>query len=49
MEAMDEKLAILSSRHQDLGGRIRGTLGDIDPLNTVPFRRAISKVKKGPL
>ena len=48
MEAMDEKLAILSSRHQELGGRIRGTLGDIDPLNTAPFKRAISKVKKGP-
>ena len=32
-----------------LGGRIRGTLGDIDPLNKVPFKRATSKVKKGPL
>ena len=32
-----------------LGGGIRGTLGDIDPLNTVLFKRAISRVKKGPL
>ena len=32
-----------------LGVRIRGTLGDIDPLNKVPFKRAISSVKKGPL
>ena len=29
--------------------RIRGTLGDIDPLNMVPFKRATSKVQKGPL
>ena len=26
-----------------------GTLGDIDPLNKVPFKRAIGRVKKGPL
>ena len=32
-----------------VGDRIRGTLGDIDPLSTVPFKRAISRVKKGPL
>ena len=32
-----------------LGIRIRGTLGDIDPLNKVPFKRAISRAKKGPL
>ena len=31
-----------------IGARIRGTLGYIDPLNTVPFQRAISRVKKGP-
>ena len=31
------------------GVRIRGTLDDIDPLNKVPFQRAISRVKKGPL
>ena len=31
-----------------LGARIRGTLGDIDPLNKVPFKRAGSRVKKGP-
>ena len=29
--------------------RIRGTLGDIDPLNNVPFKRARSRVQKGPL
>ena len=28
---------------------MRGTLGDIDPLNKVPFQRAISRVKKDPL
>ena len=33
----------------NLGVRIRGTLGDIDPLNKVPFKRAISRAKKGPL
>ena len=32
-----------------MGVRIRGTLGDIDPLNKVPFKRAKSRVKKGPL
>ena len=32
-----------------VGVRIRGTLGDIDPHNKVPFKRARSKVKKGPL
>ena len=32
-----------------LGVRIRGTLGDIDPLNKVPFKRATSRVQKGPL
>ena len=30
-----------------LGVRIRGTLGDIDPLSKV-FKRARSRVKKGP-
>ena len=29
--------------------RNRGTLGDIDPLNKVPCKRARSRVKKGPL
>ena len=28
---------------------ITGTLGDIDPLNKVPFKRATSGVQKGPL
>ena len=32
-----------------MGLRIRGTLGDIDPLNRVPFKRARSRVQKGPL
>ena len=32
-----------------LGGRIRGTLGDIDPLSKVLLKRATNKVKKGPL
>ena len=32
-----------------LGVRIRGTLGDIDPLNKVPFKRATSRIQKGPL
>ena len=32
-----------------VGVRIKGTLGDIDPLNNVLFKRAISRVKKGPL
>ena len=31
-----------------LGDRIRGTFGDIDPLNRVPFEGAISRVKKDP-
>ena len=30
-----------------LGGRIKGTLGDIDPLNKVPLKRARSRVQKG--
>ena len=38
---------VLSSR-ANLGARIR-TLGDIDPLKKVPFKRARSRVKKGPL
>ena len=32
-----------------LGVRITGTLGDIEPLNKVPFKRATSGVQKGPL
>ena len=30
-----------------LGVGIKGTLGDIDPLNKVPFKRARSRVQKG--
>ena len=32
---------------KDLGVRIWGTLGEIDPLNKVPVKRAISRLKKG--
>ena len=32
-----------------VGLRMRGTLGDIDPLNKVPVKRATSRVQKGPL
>ena len=32
-----------------VGVRIRGTLGEIDPLNKVPFKRARSRVQKCPL
>ena len=32
-----------------LGVRIRGPLGDIDPLKKVPVERAKSRVHKGPL
>ena len=32
-----------------MGVRIRVTLGDIDPLNKVPFKRATSRDQKGPL
>ena len=38
----------VKSYRPKLGVRIRGTL-DIDPLNEVPFKRAISGVRKGPL
>ena len=31
-----------------MGDRIRGTLGDVDPLSKVPFKRARSRVQKGP-
>ena len=31
-----------------LGVRIRVTLGNIDPLKKVPFKRARSRVEKGP-
>ena len=32
-----------------IGARIRGTLGDRDPLDQAPVKRAISRVKKGHL
>ena len=31
-----------------MGVRIRGTLGDVDPLNKVPFKRTTSSIQKGP-
>ena len=33
-------------RVEHLGDRTRGTLGDIDPLYKVPFKRARSRVEK---
>ena len=39
----------LNPRPSKLGGRIGGTLGDIYPVKKVPFQRAKSRVKKGPL
>ena len=30
-----------------MGARVRATLGDIDPLNEVPFARDICRVQKG--
>ena len=45
-------LRIVASRARattQVGVMIRGTLGDIDPLNKVPFKRATSRVQKGPL
>ena len=39
----------LGFRVRFLGVRIRGTLGDIDPLNKVPLKRVTSRVQKGPL
>ena len=35
------------ARPDKAGGRIKGTLGDIDPLNKVPLKRARSRVQKG--
>ena len=32
-----------------MGDRITGTLGDFDPLNKVPSKRARTRVQKGPL
>ena len=31
-----------------MGVRITGTLGDIDPLNKVPFQRAKSRLRRVP-
>ena len=32
-----------------MGVRIGGTLGEMDPLNKVPFKGSTSRVQKGPL
>ena len=45
----EKPLSALGGAQGLVGVRIRGTLGDIDPLNKVPFKRAISRAKKGPL
>ena len=34
---------------QNMGVRIKGTLGDLDPLNKVPCKRARYRVQKGTL
>ena len=31
-----------------VGVRMKGTLGDIVPLNKVPVKRAASRIEKGP-
>ena len=49
LQFLTEVLATPLSPAIILGDRIRGTLGDIDPLNKVPFKRATSRVQKGPL
>ena len=42
-----------SNRQKTLNSKaglgLGGALGDIDPLNKVPFKRATSRVQKGPL
>ena len=40
-------LAGSSIPFEAVGGRIKGTLGDIDPLNKVPLKRSRSRVQKG--
>ena len=40
--------ALVALRSFNLGVRIRVTLMDIDPLNKVPFKRAIVGVQKVP-
>ena len=37
-------LELTGTRHEELGS---GALGDIDPLNKVPFKRARNRVQKG--
>ena len=42
-----EKCKPPNRRNVNAGVRIRGALGDIDPLNKVPSKRARSRVQKG--
>ena len=46
MEQRNQRNKELQRRLQEIG---LGSLGDVDPLNKAPFKRATSKVKKGPL
>ena len=41
------QLSSVSVSMPSLRVRIRGTFGDIDPLNKVPFKRARSRVWEG--
>ena len=41
------KTVAIESNAVGMGVGIRATLGDIDPLNKVPFKRARSRVQKG--
>ena len=38
---------LLNPRTLNVGARIRGIFGDIDPLNKVPFKRATSRDQAG--
>ena len=44
-----QSLPVLKRRGPEANIPHRLTLGDIDPLNKVPFKRATSTVQKGPL
>ena len=44
-----EDLPFVKNTCYKLGVRIRLTLRDLDPLNKVTFKRATSRVQKGPL
>ena len=38
---------ILTTTH--VRNKVKGTFGDVDPLNKVPFKRAKSRLKKVPV